>query len=131
ETSLVPRAGIDLESIAFSGVRGKGFATLALAPFRLVRAAAAAHAIIRRVKPRCVLSMGGYAAAPGGIAARLGGVPLVVHEQNSVAGFTNRLLARFARRVLCGFAGALPDAEWVGNPVRAEIAALPTPRERG
>ncbi len=131
ETSLVPRAGIDLESIEFAGVRGKGFATLALAPFRLVRAVVAAYAIIRRIKPRCVLSLGGYAAAPGGIAARLAGVPLVVHEQNSVAGVTNRLLARFARRVLCGFADALPDAEWVGNPVRAEIAALPTPRERG
>ena len=130
ETSLVPGAGFDLETVAFSGVRGKGIATLALAPWRLVRAVIAASAVIRRVSPRCVLSMGGYAAAPGGIAARLAGIPLIVHEQNSVAGFTNRLLARFARRVLTGFADALPNAEWVGNPVRTEIAALRPPRER-
>ncbi len=131
ETSLVPAAGFDLETIAFSGVRGKGAMTLAAAPLRLARAVVEARAIIKRVAPRCVLSMGGYAAAPGGLAARIAGVPLLVHEQNRVAGFTNRLLARFARRVLSGFADALPDAEWVGNPVRAEIAALPPPRERG
>ena len=130
ETRLVPAAGIRLESLDFAGVRGKGFATLALAPLRLARAVLVARRMIRDVAPRSVLSMGGYAAAPGGIAAWLTKVPLVVHEQNRVAGFTNRLLARFARRVLGGFDGVLPGAEWVGNPVRAEIAALPPPRTR-
>jgi UDP-N-acetylglucosamine--N-acetylmuramyl-(pentapeptide) pyrophosphoryl-undecaprenol N-acetylglucosamine transferase len=74
--------------------------------------------------------MGGYVAGPGGIAARITGTPLLVHEQNSVAGYTNRKLAGFARRVLTGFAGALPNGTWVGNPVRASIAALPSPAER-
>jgi len=130
ETRLVPQAGFELETISFSGVRGKGLMTLVMAPWRLLRAVFAARAVMRRVHPGSVLSMGGYAAAPGGIAAWLARVPLVVHEQNRVAGFTNRLLARFAQRVLAGFADALPNADWVGNPVRAEIAALPTPRER-
>lgn len=130
ETRLVPQAGFELETIAFSGVRGKGLMTLVMAPWRLLRAVFAARAVMRRVRPASVLSMGGYAAAPGGIAAWFARVPLVVHEQNRVAGFANRLLARFARRVLGGFADGLPNAEWVGNPVRAEIAALPAPRER-
>lgn len=130
EARLVPEAGIMLETLDFQGVRGKGVATAALAPVRLLRAVWAARGILRRVQPRCVLSMGGYAAAPGGIAAWLGRVPLVVHEQNRVAGFTNRLLARFARSVLGGFADVLPGAQWIGNPVRAEISALPPPRER-
>ncbi len=74
--------------------------------------------------------MGGYVAAPGGIAARLARIPLVVHEQNRIPGLTNRLLARFAQRVLAGFADAFAGAEWVGNPVRASIAALPAPAQR-
>jgi UDP-N-acetylglucosamine--N-acetylmuramyl-(pentapeptide) pyrophosphoryl-undecaprenol N-acetylglucosamine transferase len=130
EMKLVPAAGFPLETLAFGGVRGKGIVTLALAPLRLLRAVLAARAVLRRVRPRSVLSMGGYAAAPGGIAAWLARVPLVVHEQNRVPGFTNRLLARFAQRVLTGFADTFAGAEWVGNPVRAEIAALPAPRER-
>ncbi|WP_440225531.1 undecaprenyldiphospho-muramoylpentapeptide beta-N-acetylglucosaminyltransferase [Dokdonella sp. MW10] len=130
EATLVPKAGFPLETLAFSGVRGKGVLTLLLAPWRLLRAVFAARAILRRTAPRSVLSMGGYAAAPGGLAARMLALPLLVHEQNRVAGFTNRLLARVARVVLGGFDGVLPGAEWVGNPVRAEIAALPAPRER-
>ncbi len=130
EGTLVPKAGFPLEALAFSGVRGKGVLTLLLAPWRLLRAVFAARAILRRVAPRSVLSMGGYAAAPGGLAARMLALPLLVHEQNRVAGFTNRLLARVARVVLGGFDGVLPGAEWVGNPVRAEIAALPAPRDR-
>lgn len=130
ETKLVPQAGLPLESLAFAGVRGKGAATALLAPLRLLRAVLAARAILKRVRPRSVLSMGGYAAAPGGIAARLARIPLVVHEQNRVPGVTNRLLARFARRVLSGFADTFPGAEWVGNPVRAEIAAIAAPAQR-
>jgi UDP-N-acetylglucosamine--N-acetylmuramyl-(pentapeptide) pyrophosphoryl-undecaprenol N-acetylglucosamine transferase len=130
ETHLVPEAGFALESIAFSGVRGKGALTLLAAPLRLLRAVLAARRILRRLRPRCVLSMGGYAAAPGGIAAWLSRVPLVVHEQNRVPGFTNRLLRRFARRALEGFSGSLDGALWVGNPVREEIARLPSPQQR-
>ncbi|MGA9421498.1 MAG: undecaprenyldiphospho-muramoylpentapeptide beta-N-acetylglucosaminyltransferase [Rhodanobacteraceae bacterium] len=130
ETRLVPAAGFGLDTIAFSGVRGKGLATLLLAPLRLVRAIIAARGVLRRQVPRSVLSLGGYAAAPGGIAAWLARIPLIVHEQNRTAGFANRLLAKFARRVLGGFADVLPGAEWVGNPVRADIAALPDPNTR-
>lgn len=130
EGTLVPAAGINLHTVAFSGVRGRGLLTLLRAPFRLLAALREARRILRATRPRCVLSMGGYAAAPGGLAAWLGGVPMVVHEQNSVAGHTNRLLARLARRVLGGFADVLPRSEWVGNPVRAQIEALPAPDQR-
>ncbi|MGA9827715.1 MAG: undecaprenyldiphospho-muramoylpentapeptide beta-N-acetylglucosaminyltransferase, partial [Rhodanobacteraceae bacterium] len=130
ETRLVPAAGFGLDTLAFSGVRGKGLGTLLLAPLRLLRAVVAARGILRRQAPRSVLSLGGYAAAPGGIAAWLARIPLIVHEQNRTAGLANRLLATFARRVLGGFADALPGAEWVGNPVRADIAALPHPQAR-
>ncbi|HEY9130116.1 MAG TPA: undecaprenyldiphospho-muramoylpentapeptide beta-N-acetylglucosaminyltransferase [Dyella sp.] len=130
ETRVVPSHGIELFTVPVGGLRGKGLKTRLLAPLMLVRALLASLAILRRVKPRSVLSMGGYVAGPGGIAARLSGRPLLVHEQNRVAGYTNRKLAAYARRVLAGFADALPQAEWVGNPVRAAIAALPAPAER-
>jgi UDP-N-acetylglucosamine--N-acetylmuramyl-(pentapeptide) pyrophosphoryl-undecaprenol N-acetylglucosamine transferase len=130
ETKLVPQAGLELESLEFAGVRGKGMLTLLLAPLRLLKAAFAARAVFKRVQPRSVLSMGGYAAAPGGIAARLAGVPLVVHEQNRVPGVTNRMLARFASHVLTGFENSFPQGEWVGNPVRTEIAAIESPAQR-
>lgn len=130
ETRLVPQHGLRIETLAIGGLRGKGVGAALRTPLRLARAVAAARAVLNREAPRSVLSMGGYAAAPGGIAAWLARIPLVVHEQNAIPGVTNRLLARGARRVLAGFAGALPRAEWVGNPVRAEIAALPPPSVR-
>ena len=130
ETKLVPQAGIELKTIAISGVRGKGIASLLTAPLKILRAVIAAWKLIGATRPRSVLSMGGYVAGPGGIAAWLHGVPLIVHEQNSIAGTTNRVLARFAKKRLCGFANALPGSEWVGNPVRADIAALPAPAQR-
>jgi len=130
EAKLVPQAGIELKTIAISGVRGKGVAALLAAPFKILRAVFAAQKMIGALRPRSVLSLGGYVAGPGGIAAWLRGVPLVVHEQNSIAGTTNRILAMFAKRRLCGFEGALPRSEWIGNPVRADIAALPPPAER-
>ncbi len=130
ETRLVPRHGIELETIAIRGVRGKGLVALLAMPWRLGIAVIAALRLLRRLRPRSVLSMGGYVAAPGGLAAWLARVPLVVHEQNRIPGSTNRLLARFARRVLAGFADAFPGAEWVGNPVRHDIAALAPPQER-
>lgn len=130
ETTVVPAQRIAMHAVSVRGLRGKGWKTRLLAPWMLLRALFASLAVLRRVKPRSVLSMGGYVAGPGGIAAWLLRRPLLVHEQNAVAGFTNRKLAKLARRVLVGFADALPGSTWVGNPVRAAIAALPSPRER-
>ena len=130
ETKVVPAHRIELHVVTVGGLRGKGIKTRLLAPLMLLRALFASLAVLRRVKPRSVLSMGGYVAGPGGLAAWLLRRPLLVHEQNRVAGFTNRKLAGFAKRVLAGFADVLPQAEWVGNPVRAVIAALPAPAQR-
>lgn len=130
ETRVVPAHGIELHVVAVGGLRGKGWKTRLFAPLMLARSLLASLRVLRQVRPRSVLSMGGYVAGPGGVAARLTGTPLLVHEQNRVAGYTNRKLAGFARRVLAGFADALPNGEWVGNPVRASIAALPPPAER-
>ncbi|HEY1588249.1 MAG TPA: undecaprenyldiphospho-muramoylpentapeptide beta-N-acetylglucosaminyltransferase [Rhodanobacter sp.] len=130
ETKVVPAHRIELNTVAVGGLRGKGLKTRLLAPLMLLRALIASLAVLNKVKPRSVLSMGGYVAGPGGLAAWLLRRPLLVHEQNRVAGFTNRKLAGLAKRVLAGFADALPQAEWVGNPVRAAIAALPVPAQR-
>jgi UDP-N-acetylglucosamine--N-acetylmuramyl-(pentapeptide) pyrophosphoryl-undecaprenol N-acetylglucosamine transferase len=130
ETKVVPAHQIALNVVPVGGLRGKGLRTRVLAPLMLLRALCASLAVMYRTKPRSVLSMGGYVAGPGGVAAWLLRRPLLVHEQNRVAGFTNRKLANFARRVLTGFADTLPNAEWVGNPVRAAIASLPAPAQR-
>ena len=133
ETTLVPKAGIAIETLAIGGVRGKGAATLLKAPLRILRAVFAARAVLKRTNPRSVLSMGGFAAGPGGIAAWMTGRPLVVHEQNRVPGVTNKTLARVARRVLSGFVDAFPKtnkAEWVGNPVRVAISSIDAPAAR-
>lgn len=130
ETRLVPQHGIALESIDISGVRGKGVGTMLRMPFKLAGAVLAARNLIRKHAPRSALALGGYAAAPGGIAARLMKVPLVVHEQNRIPGKTNRLLAKKATRVLSGFDGVFPGAEWVGNPVRESIAKIAAPEQR-
>jgi UDP-N-acetylglucosamine--N-acetylmuramyl-(pentapeptide) pyrophosphoryl-undecaprenol N-acetylglucosamine transferase len=130
ETRLVPQHGIALESIDISGVRGKGIVTLLRMPFKLAGAVLAARKLIRKHTPRSALALGGYAAAPGGIAARLMKIPLVVHEQNRIPGKTNRLLAKKATRVLSGFDGVFPGAEWVGNPVRESIVKIATPEQR-
>jgi UDP-N-acetylglucosamine--N-acetylmuramyl-(pentapeptide) pyrophosphoryl-undecaprenol N-acetylglucosamine transferase len=124
EERLVPRIGVPLHTLHVGGVRGKGLPALLLAPWRIGRAVVRAWRLMRALRPRCALALGGFACGPGGIAAWLRRVPLVVHEQNRVAGFTNRILARFACRRLCGFADALPRGIWVGNPVRREIAAV-------
>ena len=130
ETRVVPAQQIELHTVKVGGLRGKGLRTRLLAPWMMLRALLASMALLRRIKPHSVLSMGGYVAGPGGIAAWLLRRPLLVHEQNRIAGFTNRQLAKFARRVLAGFDHVLPRAEWVGNPVRASIAALPAPAQR-
>ncbi|CAM3552105.1 undecaprenyldiphospho-muramoylpentapeptide beta-N-acetylglucosaminyltransferase [Halomonas lysinitropha] len=125
ENRLVPEAGITLHRIAVSGLRGNGLAGWLLAPFNLARAVWQAGRVIRDVDPQLVVGLGGFASGPGGLAAWLVRRPLVIHEQNAVAGLTNRALARLARRVYAAFPQAFPGrAEVVGNPVRAEIARL-------
>jgi UDP-N-acetylglucosamine--N-acetylmuramyl-(pentapeptide) pyrophosphoryl-undecaprenol N-acetylglucosamine transferase len=132
ETRLVPADRFPIETIAVRGLRGKGVLSLLLAPFTLLRAVWQAQRVLRARKPRAVLSFGGFAAGPGGLAAWLLRRPLLVHEQNRAPGLTNRVLSRLARRVLTGFPGSFPGRkeEAVGNPVRAEIAALPPPAAR-
>jgi UDP-N-acetylglucosamine--N-acetylmuramyl-(pentapeptide) pyrophosphoryl-undecaprenol N-acetylglucosamine transferase len=131
ETRLVPQHDIHIDTLAISGLRGKGKLALLGAPGRLLRAVRAAGFLIRDRQPRAVVSFGGFASGPGGLAARLHGLPLLVHEQNRAPGLTNRVLSRFARRVLTGFPGSFAQREEaVGNPVRAEIAAITPPDVR-
>ncbi|WP_299313249.1 undecaprenyldiphospho-muramoylpentapeptide beta-N-acetylglucosaminyltransferase [uncultured Halomonas sp.] len=125
ENRLVPEAGLPLHRIAVSGLRGNGAAGWLLAPFNLTRAVWQAWGVIREFDPQLVVGLGGFASGPGGLAAWLGRRPLVIHEQNAVAGLTNRALSRLARRVYAAFPQAFGSrGEVIGNPVRAEIAAL-------
>ncbi len=130
EARLVPPHGFELLAVDFGGLRGKALAVKLALPGRLLRACWQALRALRRVRPAVVLGMGGYITVPGGLASRLVGSRLVLHEQNAVAGMSNRLLARIAARVLCAFPDALPRAVWVGNPVREAIRALPEPDAR-
>lgn len=131
ETRIVPKHGIAIDTLRIGGLRGKGALALFAAPFRVARALFEALSILRRQRPRSVLSMGGFAAGPGGVAAWMLRRPLIVHEANRAPGFTNRVLAKFARRVLCGFPGSFKHGgETVGNPVRVEVAALSPPAQR-
>ncbi|MGE4367863.1 undecaprenyldiphospho-muramoylpentapeptide beta-N-acetylglucosaminyltransferase [Thermomonas sp.] len=131
ETRLVPAHGIEIDTLPVKGLRGKGLSTLLGAPLRVLRAVRAAAAVLRRRAPDAVVSFGGYAAGPGGLAAWLAGIPLLVHEQNRAAGLTNKVLARLARRVLVGFPQTFAREVHVGNPVREAIAAVPPPEQRG
>ena len=130
EATLVPRHGITMQAVRFGGLRGKGVKTLVALPWNLLRACLQSRRALRAVRPAVVLGLGGYVSFPGGLMARLTGRPLVLHEQNSVAGMANRVLARLADRVLVAFPGALPGAQWTGNPVREDIAAIAPPQQR-
>ncbi len=130
ETRLVPQHGIEIDTLPIAGVRGKGKLALLASPFRLLKAVRAASAALRRRAPRAVIGFGGFASGPGGLAARLAGLPLLVHEQNRAPGLTNRVLSRMARRTLTGFPGSFEDEVVVGNPVREAIAAVPAPEQR-
>jgi UDP-N-acetylglucosamine--N-acetylmuramyl-(pentapeptide) pyrophosphoryl-undecaprenol N-acetylglucosamine transferase len=130
EARLVPARGIEMAWMDFSGVRGKGPLALFLLPLRLLRAFWAGARAILAHRPDVVLGLGGFQSFPGGMMAALLGRPLVIHEQNSVAGLANKVLARLADRVLAAFPGALAKAEIIGNPVRAEIAAIEAPASR-
>jgi UDP-N-acetylglucosamine--N-acetylmuramyl-(pentapeptide) pyrophosphoryl-undecaprenol N-acetylglucosamine transferase len=113
---------IPLRLMSIKGVRGKGFLGLIVAPFRIVYSIGQALSILRREKPDVVLGMGGFVSGPGGVAAKLLGIPLVIHEQNAIAGTTNRLLSRFCNVALCAFHGALESGLTLGNPIRSAIA---------
>ena len=130
ESRIVPTHGFALELIDFAGVRGKGVVTLALLPLRLLRAFWQALAVVRRVKPDVVVGLGGYISFPGGMMAVLAGKPLVLHEQNSVAGLANKVLAGVADRVFTAFPSVFKKAQWVGNPLRAAFTQQAGPVER-
>jgi UDP-N-acetylglucosamine--N-acetylmuramyl-(pentapeptide) pyrophosphoryl-undecaprenol N-acetylglucosamine transferase len=130
ESRLVPPRGFPLELIDFSGVRGKGLRTLALLPFRLAKAFWQSIQVVRRVRPDVVVGLGGYITFPGGLMAVLLGKPLVLHEQNSVAGMANKVLSVVAARVFTAFPNVLTKGEWVGNPLRAEFLTQAAPEQR-
>lgn len=130
ESQLVPAQGFAFEAVDFGGVRGKGLATVALLPLRLLKAFWQSFQVVRRVKPDVVLGLGGYITFPGGMMAVLQGKPLLLHEQNSVAGLANKLLARIAERVYTAFPNVLKGGVWVGNPLRAAFLRQPEPAQR-
>lgn len=124
ESELIPQRGIDLNYLNIEGLRGRGLLALLRAPFKLLSSVLQACSVIGQFNPSVVLGMGGFASGPGAVAAKLKGIPLVIHEQNSVAGTTNKLSAKLATRIMQGFPNTFKKAEWCGNPIRAEIAAL-------
>ena len=130
EAELVPKHGYPVAWVNFSGVRGKGLLRLLTLPFTLLRALGQSADAILRQRPDVVLGMGGYITMPGGLMAAVLRRPLVIHEQNSIAGLSNKLLAKLSTRVLSGFPDVLKGTQWCGNPVRADIAALPAPQQR-
>ncbi|MDF7646966.1 MULTISPECIES: undecaprenyldiphospho-muramoylpentapeptide beta-N-acetylglucosaminyltransferase [Pantoea] len=130
EADLVPKHGIEIEFIRISGLRGKGIKALLLSPVRIFNAWRQARRIMKSWQPDVVLGMGGYVSGPGGLAAWSCGIPVVLHEQNGIAGLTNKWLAKIATKVMQAFPGAFPTADVVGNPVRTDVLALPLPAVR-
>ncbi|MFI4954542.1 MAG: undecaprenyldiphospho-muramoylpentapeptide beta-N-acetylglucosaminyltransferase [Gammaproteobacteria bacterium] len=135
EAQRIPEAGIQITFIKLKGVRGMGWRRFLRAPLDICNAILTSMRVLRRLKPDVVCGMGGFAAGPAGVACYLARVPLVIHEQNAIAGFTNRVLARWAKRILVG----LPQAQHkhalrsgclIGNPLRAEFFQVPVPAER-
>ncbi|GAB2181402.1 undecaprenyldiphospho-muramoylpentapeptide beta-N-acetylglucosaminyltransferase [Denitratisoma sp. agr-D3] len=130
EARLVPGHGFETAWVRFAALRGKGLLRKLMLPVNLAKACWQARLELKKIQPDVVLGFGGFITFPGGMMASLMGIPVVLHEQNSVAGLANRVLARFARRILTGFPNVLPGGVWVGNPVRPAIAQLPAPAER-
>ena len=130
EARIVPQRGYETAWVRFGALRGKGLLRKLLLPVNLLSGFWQALRALRRLQPDVVLGMGGYITFPGGMMASLLGRPLVLHEQNSVAGLANRVLAKVADRVLSGFPEVMDNAEWLGNPVRADITAVLPPTER-
>ncbi|WP_038211021.1 undecaprenyldiphospho-muramoylpentapeptide beta-N-acetylglucosaminyltransferase [Vibrio orientalis] len=130
EADLVPKHGIEIDFIKVKGLRGQGIGRLIKAPFQIINAILQAKAHMKRWQPDAVLGMGGYVSGPGGIAAWLLGIPVVLHEQNAVAGLTNQWLSKIAKKVFQAFPGAFPTAPVVGNPVREDVVAIDAPQQR-
>ncbi len=130
ESRLVRDAGIALHFIDIEGVRGRGLAALLKAPFLVLMAIIQAAKVIRQFNPAVVVGLGGFVAGPGGAAAKILGKPLVIHEQNAIAGTTNKLLSHIADRVLSAFPNVFAKAEVIGNPVRRDIAEISEPKKR-
>lgn len=130
EEQLVPPRGFPFESVQFGGVRGKGLQTMVLLPLKLLRAFWQSLQVVRRVQPDVVVGLGGYITFPGGMMASLLGKPLVLHEQNSVAGLANRVLAQVSDRVFTAFPNVFQRAEWVGNPLRQAFTVQAAPAQR-
>lgn len=133
EARVVPEAGIEMAWLEVAGVRGKGAGALLMAPFRITKALLQSYKILKKHRPAALLGMGGFVAGPGGLMASLMGIPVLIHEQNAVAGTTNKLLSRFATEVFEGFPGTFStklEAIPTGNPVRMDIANIPPPEER-
>lgn len=134
ERRLVLQHGYDMELINFCGLRGKNLATWFMLPLRLIKAFMQSIQIILKIKPNVILGMGGYPAFPGGMMASLLNKPLVIHEQNSLPGLTNKILAKLADKVVLGFPNAINGNDnkivCLGNPVRPEIAQLAQPQDR-
>ncbi len=134
EARLVPQHGFDIEFIDIKGVRGNGVVRKLAAPFKVLRSIVQAKRVISQFKPDVVLGMGGFASGPGGVAAKLSGIPLVLHEQNAIPGMTNKILSKIATKVLCAFDNTFgKDASQVsvvGNPIRQELVQLGDNREQ-
>lgn len=133
EERLIGETDIPLSTISVSGLRGKGQLALLMAPFRLARALKQALEVVREIRPNCVIGMGGFVTGPGGVAAWMTRTPLLVHEQNAIAGMTNRILAKFAKTVMEAFPGSFGSrvvTRYTGNPVRSDLAAIDEPQQR-
>lgn len=130
ESTLVPGAGYKLNIINVAGVRGKGVIAVLKAPLLIMRSVTEAISQLKEIRPQLVVGMGGFAAGPGGVAARYLKTPLIIHEQNAKAGTTNKILARLATKVLTAFPGALRKGECIGNPVRNDIENISQPEQR-
>ncbi|WMN87692.1 undecaprenyldiphospho-muramoylpentapeptide beta-N-acetylglucosaminyltransferase [Vibrio parahaemolyticus] len=130
EADLVPKHGIEIDFIKVKGLRGQGVKRLLAAPFQIINAIMQARTHMKQWQPDAVLGMGGYVSGPGGVAAWLSGIPVVLHEQNAVAGLTNQWLSKIAKKVFQAFPGAFPKAEIVGNPVREDVTQLAEPALR-
>lgn len=133
EARVVPEAGFKIEWLSVQGLRGKGWKTLVMAPFRLLRACWQSQRLLSRIQPKAVLGMGGFVSGPGGLMAWMMNIPLFLHEQNSVIGLTNRLLSRFARKNYFAFpdvAAKVARSECIGNPVRKSLTEIAAPEQR-
>jgi len=130
EERLVIPKGFDFKKVQFSGVRGKGFKTLVKLPIKIINALYQSWKVINEVKPDVVIGFGGYITFPGGLMAKFSGKPLILHEQNSIAGLSNKILSKIANKIFSAYPKVLPKGEWIGNPLRTEFLKENSPSVR-